>query len=82
MKYNAATGLMCFASALVSMKKGGKVQLSHWSPDVYICMQVPDANSKMSAPYLYVTSRFGRVPWVVTQVELLSEDWQEALVPL
>ena len=30
----------------------------------------------MTAPYLYVESRFGRVPWKETMIELFSEDWE------
>ena len=31
--------------------------------------------SLMTAPFLYVESRFGRVPWKETMIELFSEDW-------
>lgn len=44
-----------------------------WSEDVKVKIQWPDKNSKMTAPYLYVTSRFGKVPWIPTQIEMLSE---------
>jgi hypothetical protein len=64
-----------FSEALDHMKKGGTIALPKWSSDVYISMQRPDAYSKMTHPYLYVTSRFGCVPWIPTQVELLSEQW-------
>jgi hypothetical protein len=30
----------------------------------------------MTAPYLYVESRFGRVPWKETFIELFSEEWE------
>lgn len=30
----------------------------------------------MTAPYLYVESRFGRVPWKETMIELFSEEWE------
>jgi hypothetical protein len=33
-------------------------------------------HEQMSAPFLYVESRFGRVPWKETMIELFSEDWQ------
>lgn len=32
--------------------------------------------TNMTAPYLYVESRFERVPWKETMIELFSEDWQ------
>lgn len=74
------TGLS-FSSALNLLKQGHAVRLPHWKPDVRIKMQTPDEHSKMTAPYLYVESRFGRVPWVITQVELLSCSWEIALEP-
>ena len=51
------------------------MRLPSWSPDVVIRVQYPDENSKMTAPYLYVESRFGRVPWKETNIELFSNDW-------
>lgn len=30
----------------------------------------------MTAPFLYVESRFGRVPWKETMIELFSENWE------
>ena len=51
-------------------------RLPKWSEDVVIRMQLPDANSKMTHPYLYVESRFGKVPWKETMVELFSDDWE------
>ncbi len=34
----------------------------------------------MTAPYLYVTSRFGKVPWMPTVIELFSEHWEEEIM--
>ena len=69
---------LTFGEALEHMKRGGAARLPHWKEDVRIKMQSPDANSKMTAPYLYVDSRFGRVPWNPTQIEILSEEWMGA----
>ena len=52
------------------------MRLPSWKEDVKIRIQVPDANSKMTAPYLYVESRFGKVPWKETMIELFSNDWE------
>lgn len=52
------------------------MRLPQWKEDVVIRVQYPDERSKMIAPYLYVESRFGRVPWKETMIELFSEDWQ------
>lgn len=35
-----------------------------------------EAMNYMTAPYLYVESRFGCVPWKETMIELLSEEWE------
>ena len=52
------------------------MRLKHWSSDVVIRVQNPDEHSKMTAPYLYVDSRNGRVPWKETMIELFSNDWE------
>jgi hypothetical protein len=52
------------------------MRLPKWSADVVIRIQMPDEHSKMTAPYLYVDSRFGRVPWKETMIELFSEEWE------
>lgn len=67
---------MTFSEALDALKEGKAVRLPHWKKDVCIRLQPPDEFSEMTAPYLYAESRFGRVPWVVTQVELLSNVWE------
>lgn len=67
---------LSFGRALCALRQGIAVRLPHWKPDVRIMLQVPDEHSKMTAPYLYVQSRFGCVPWNPTQVELLSEEWE------
>ena len=64
-----------FSEALMALKQGNTVKLNKWSDDVYLSIQSPDSNSKMTHRYIYVTSRFGLVPWTPTQVELLSDKW-------
>lgn len=60
--------------------KNRKIQLGmrlpSWAEDVVIRVQYPDEHSKMTAPYLYVQSRFGCVPWKETMIELFSNEWQ------
>lgn len=55
---------------------GSGMRLPHWGADVLIKSQYPDENSKMTAPYLYVESRFGCVPWKMTEIELFSTEWE------
>jgi len=57
---------------------GKKMRLPQWKEDVFISAYVPEKGDVigMTAPYLYVTSRFGRVPWKETMIELFSTDWE------
>lgn len=42
----------------------------------YIALQVPDENSKMSLPYIYISTVDGKlVPWLASQTDMLAEDW-------
>lgn len=68
-----------FGDAFEELKQGVKplgMRLPQWSEDVVIKIQYPDLNSRMTAPYLYVESRFGCIPWKETMIELFSEKWQ------
>lgn len=67
---------MNFSQAFECVKQGKGMRLPQWSPDVIIRAQYPDAHSKMTAPYLYVDSRYGRVPWKETMIELFAENWE------
>lgn len=67
---------LSFGEAFEHVKRGMGMRLPQWSPDVVIRAQYPDEHSKMTAPYLYVESRYGRVPWKETMIELFSEKWQ------
>ena len=67
-----------FGYALETLKSNTEelgMRLPQWSEDVVIRIQTPDEHSKMTAPYLYVESRFGRVVWKETMIELFSEKW-------
>ena len=66
-----------FSEALAILEDGGSVRIGKWEPDVFISVQQPDELSKMTAPYFYVTSRFGLVPWIPTMIEMLTEVWDE-----
>ncbi len=77
--FKSNKGLM-FSEALkliTDPNKGDMImRLPSWQPDVFIKTQWPDKNSKMTHPYLYVTSRFGRVPWKETVPEMFSCSWE------
>jgi len=67
---------MNFGDAFEAVKAGKAMRLPRWSTDVKVKAQFPDENSKMTAPYLYVESRYGKVPWKETMIELFSEEWE------
>lgn len=66
-----------FGWALSILKSGAKAARRGWDgKGMWICLQVPDENSKMRRPYLYMKPADGDlVPWVAPQSDLLAEDW-------
>jgi hypothetical protein len=71
---------MDFSAALHALKNGSRVHRAGWNgAGQWIAMQTPDENSKMSLPYLYISTVGGAlVPWLASQTDLLSEDWEIA----
>ena len=74
-----STDQFSFSRALHTLKQGGKVARAGWNgKGMYIDMQVPDENSKMGRPYLFIKSVDDKlVPWLPSQTDLLAEDWFE-----
>lgn len=66
---------MNFGEAFEQVKKGSAMKLPHWGEDVTIRAHYPQPGELVTAPYLYVTSRYGVTPWRETMVELFSEEW-------
>ena len=68
-----------FGWALLDLKEGHKVARRGWNgPGQFLTLQVPDQNSKMTLPYIYITTVQGdRVPWLASQTDLLSNDWYQ-----
>ena len=75
---------MDFCYALNALKEGKKVARSGWNgKGIWLLLQLPDANSKMTLPYIYIEYPDGhsaypsgsRVPWLASQTDLLAEDW-------
>lgn len=66
-----------FSWALTQLKKGSKISRRGWNgKDMWLNLQVPDENSKMRRPYIYMKPIDGDlVPWVASQSDLLAEDW-------
>ena len=71
------TNGMNFGLAIEAMKKGIKVTRTGWNgKDMYLELQTPDENSKMSLPYIYMKTVQGNlVPWLASQTDMLSDDW-------
>ena len=69
---------MNFSDALTDLKNGMKISRSGWNgPGMWLKLQTPDANSKMTLPYIYMyTARGDLVPWLASQTDILSDDWE------
>ncbi len=76
-----------FGWALNQLYAGKKLRRRGWNgKGIHIEMQVPDAYSKMTQPYIYIeTSNLessnpdaprGRVPWFPSQTDMLALDWE------
>ena len=49
-----------------------------FEPRMWLMLQVPDAHSKMTLPYVYImTAQGDLVPWLCSQTDLLATDWFE-----
>jgi hypothetical protein len=78
---------MNFGQALNSVKIGSKISREGWNgKGLWIELQIPDANSKMTLPYLYINypsdsknTPGARVPWLASQTDILADDWNIAL---
>lgn len=69
---------MNFGEALTLVKNGHKMQRTGWNGNgMWIELQRPDVNSKMTLPYLFLSYPDGRtVPWLASQTDILENDWQ------
>ena len=66
-----------FSVALTKLLAGERLARAGWNgKNMYIHLQVPDAKSKMTLPYLYMyTAGENLVPWLASQSDILTEDW-------
>lgn len=66
--------------AVKQLQNGSKVRRSGWNgKGMWLALQVPDANSKMGRPYVYICGTDGLlVPWNASQGDLLAIDWELA----
>ena len=70
---------MDFSQALKLLKDGKRVFRVGWNgKGMWLELQRPDANSKMTLPYVYLrTADRQYVPWLASQTDMLAEDWQQ-----
>lgn len=79
-----------FSEAIKLLKQGFKLRRKGWNgKGIFIELQKPDENSKMTQPYVYIVTSFlqsdntwapkGVVPWAPSQTDLLAEDWEVAI---
>ena len=74
---------MDFSDALRALKSGAKVANRSWNgKGMFLELQRPDRHSKMTEPYIYLNFPAdhpkypgGKVPWLASQLDLLSEEW-------
>jgi len=80
---------MDFGDAISGLKKGKRMARKGWNgKGIFIELQVPDAHSKMTHPYIYIDTTGlqtdnpdapkSLVPWLASQTDMLAEDWTEA----
>jgi len=69
---------MDFSDALHYVKDGVAIARAGWNgKNMFLELQVPDANSKMTLPYIYMrTAQGDLVPWLASQTDILAEDWE------
>ncbi len=69
---------MSFGDAIFALKNGHKVAREGWNgKGMWLALQRPDEHSKMSLPYIYMSTVTGDlVPWLASQSDMLAEDWQ------
>lgn len=75
---------LSFGTALEYLKGGSCVSRGGWNgKGLWLELQVPDANSKMTLPYIFISypndaqnTPGAHVPWLASQTDLLADDWQ------
>lgn len=69
--------LFSFSVALQELHYGNRLTRKEWNgANQWIELQLPDEHSKMTLPYIFITTVQGdRVPWLASQSDLLANDW-------
>lgn len=66
-----------FGWAIKQLQDGRRVARADWNgKNMWLALQVPDENSKMTLPYIYMSTVQGDlVPWPASQIDVLAVDW-------
>jgi hypothetical protein len=66
--------------AVKELQDGERVRRAGWNgKGMWLELQVPDDKSKMTLPYVYMSTAQGDlVPWLCSQSDLLATDWESA----
>jgi hypothetical protein len=66
--------------AVKELHLGSRIRRAGWNgKGMWLALQVPDAHSKMTLPYVYMSTAQGDlVPWLCSQSDLLALDWELA----
>lgn len=81
------SNIMNFGKAIELLREGKQVRRRGWNgKGIFLELQVPDEHSKMTLPYIYINTGGletnnpdaprGRVPWLASQTDMLSDDWE------
>lgn len=68
---------MTIGEAVEALRVGSRVARQGWNGrGMWLSLQVPDAHSKMTLPYVYMKTADDKlVPWLCSQSDLLASDW-------
>lgn len=74
---------MNIGEMIAALEAGKKTARSGWNgKGLWLELQVPDAHSKMTLPYVFMSypqdaqnTPGCRVPWLPSQTDLLARDW-------
>lgn len=75
---NEGAKKMNFGQAIEELKKGYRIYRTGWNGKcMWLGLQIPDNNSKMSHPYVYMSDVVGKLfPWNPNNLDMLATDWQ------
>lgn len=79
MKYDGGHGSIGWA--VTKLYQGQCVRRAGWNgKGMWLGLQVPDSTSRMTLPYIYISTPGGHlVPWNCSQTDLLAIDWEIAI---